>query len=453
VIDAVFAPELGESPEALALSPDAFRAAIAGSPRFARLDASARRLVLAIPDVKVDSAVIRQCLELPERLGAALDVRLLVAIDEFQELGVLESKRASIEPYRMMRSAWQRQKHVAYVISGSGRSMLERLVTSKTSPFFQHFELMQIGPLPREAALRLLVESCSGERRIPTGLAEIAIDLVGTRPFYLQMIGDAIIRNEPPYDQHTLKDVVQDMLFSAMGRLSLYFENELERLVGRSANLAAVLEALADGPRRLGEIARAIGAPPGQARGYVTRLADAVQRRPDGRYELDDATFGLWLRWRRPGGSVVPMVVLGDQAERAVAEHLSRCGFELVYQSKASRGAFDLLAMRAGHVLGVQVKRTELPVRFPRISWDRMEADGERYGWRWIVAAVSPDGEVTLFDPMRATTGRWVTLDREVAIGNILSWVDGRKTAELGKPPAVEVERSPPRRGRSPRRP
>ncbi len=424
VIDAVFAVELGESPEALALSPDTFRAAIAGSTRFPVLDATARRVVLAIPDAKMDSAMIRQCLELPERIGSALRLGLLIAIDEFQELGALASKRAGIEPYHMMRSAWQRQKHTAYVISGSGRSMLEELVTSKRSPFFQHFDVMPIGPLPREAALRLLVESGPADRRIPEPLAEAAVDLVGARPFYLQMLGDAITRTEPPYDRATLKAVVQDLLFSPMGRLSLYFENEHERLVGRSTNLAAVLEALAAGPRRLGEIARVIGAPPGQTRGYVARLADAVQRRPDGRYELDDATFGLWLRWRGPGGSVVPMTVLGDQAERAVAEHLSRCGFELVYQSRASRGAFDLLATRAAHQVGVQVKLTALPVRFSRAEWSRMEADGERFGWRWVVAAVSSDHGVTLLDPARATRGKAVSLGSKAAIENIVSWVD-----------------------------
>ena len=429
VIDAVFAAELGESPEALALSPDAFRAALAGSPRFPRLDAGTRRVVLALPDAPMDSALVRQCLELPERIGAALRLRLLVAIDEFQELGALSSKRVSVEPYRMMRSAWQLHKHAAYVISGSGRSMLEELVTSKSSPFFQHFELMQIGPLPREAALQLLAEGGRGERRIPEALAEAAIELVGARPFYLQMLGDAITRTHPPYDQTALKEIVQDLLFSPMGRLSLYFENELDHLVGRSANLAAVLETLADGPKRLGEIARAIGAPPGQTRGYVRRLADAVQQRPDGRYELDDSTFGLWLRWRRPGGSVVPMAVLGDDAERAVAGHLSRCGFELVYQSRASRGAFDLLATRAARQLGVQVKRAALPVRFARPEWSRMEADAKRFGWRWIVAAASPDGAVTLLDPAAATRGKAVTLDGRAAIGNILAWVDGPRVA------------------------
>src|SRR5262249_48925906 len=156
----------------------------------------------------------------------------------------------------------------------------------------------------------------------PATLAQQAVEVIGARPFYLQMLGDAIVRLDPPYDRSTLKAAVQDLLFSRTGRLSLYFENDFERLVGNSTNLASVLEALAAGPKRLVDVARAIGAPSGQARGYVERLGDAVVRRPYGLYELEDPTFGLWLRWRRPGGSVVPMTVLGEDAERTVAEHL-----------------------------------------------------------------------------------------------------------------------------------
>src|SRR5262249_59883079 len=111
-------------------------------------------------DAVLNGPFIRQCLELPERLATSLGIAILIAIDEFQELAALEAKREKLEPYRMMRSAWQRQQRTAYVISGSGRSMLEELVTAKTSPFFQHFALMPLGPLPAEAAVRLLVE-CS----------------------------------------------------------------------------------------------------------------------------------------------------------------------------------------------------------------------------------------------------------------------------------------------------
>src|SRR5262245_12957171 len=43
VLDAVFAAEIGESPEALAREPNVFRAALMGAPRFGRLDATTRR--------------------------------------------------------------------------------------------------------------------------------------------------------------------------------------------------------------------------------------------------------------------------------------------------------------------------------------------------------------------------------------------------------------------------
>jgi hypothetical protein len=97
------------------------------------------------------------------------------------------------------------------------------------------------------------------------------------------------------------------------------------------------------------------------------------------------------------------MTVLGDEAERAVAAHLARMGAELVYQSRASRGAFDLLALYAGNHLGVQVKRSALPVRFDKATWSRMSADAIRLGWRWVIAAVDDAGNVRLLDPTRAS--------------------------------------------------
>jgi len=424
VLDAMFASELGESPEALAQAPDAYRAALMDAPRFAKLDAGLRRFIFELPAAEIDPPFIRACLELPERLASALGTPILVAIDEFQELAVLTRKRGSIEPYPMMRSAWQKHRHTAYVISGSARTMLERLVTAKSSPFFQHFALMDLGPLPASAAIQLLVESSPSPRAIPTELAAEAVRVLGARPFYLQMLGESIVRTDPPYDRATLKGVIQDLLFSRTGRLALYFENEFDRLVGRSTTLAATLEGLARGPRRLADLAREIGAPSGQVLGYLDRLGDAVRRRDDGRHELEDETFGLWLSWRRPGGSVVPMGVLGDQAERVVAEHLARSGFELVYQSRGSRGAFDLLATRGAQQLGVQVKRSALPLRFAPAEWNRMTADAERLGWRWVVAAVSATDQVVLLDPRRMTKGRTMTLKAAATIDNIVAWID-----------------------------
>lgn len=53
---------------------------------------------------------------------------------------------------------------------------------------------------------------------------------------------------------------------------------------------------------------------------------------------LDDPPFAAWVRRRAPGGTVVPMSVAGDEAELAVARAMSAMGFDLVYQSRGSRG-------------------------------------------------------------------------------------------------------------------
>jgi Holliday junction resolvase len=197
---------------------------------------------------------------------------------------------------------------------------------------------------------------------------------------------------------------------------------EFEQLVGRSSTLAAVVEALADGPLRLGELATKIGSPTGAAVRYLERLGDAVLRKED-RYRLDDPVFALWVRWKKPGGTVVPMSVL--DAELEVAKRLAEMGFELVYQSRASRGAFDLLAMRGGGQLGVQVKRTSLPVRLKKMEHNRMRADAQRFGWRFVLAVVTPEPEhvVVFLDPERARAGRLLTLSEEASIDNLLAWL------------------------------
>jgi hypothetical protein len=188
--------------------------------------------------------------------------------------------------------------------------------------------------------------------------------------------------------------------------------------------LATTLDALADGRASLTSIAKSTHSSSGSTVSYLGRLQNAVAKTEDGLYQLTDPTFALWLKWRRPGGTVIPMNVVGDEAEKAVAKTLSSMGFDLVYQSKASRGAFDLLATRGALQLGIQVKRSALPLRFKQVEWARMVAEGDRLKWRWVVSAVAPTGEIYMLDPARALLRRGVCLTEKASITNLLSWLD-----------------------------
>jgi hypothetical protein len=424
VVDRVLGADAGVALFELADRPAEYRSALQRSARFAALPPAIRGEVLELPERALDGPALVGCLDLPEHLAKALRLRIVLAIDEFQELATLES-RPRIDPFAMMRSAWQRHRHVAYVISGSARTMLTELVTSERSPFFQHFSLMELGPLAREDAIALLVRSAPPGRPIHRELATRAVDAIGGHPFYLQLLGETLTAIQPPTDEVALREALAQLAFTRTGRLALYFESEYRRAIGRAASLAAVLHVLAMEPRRPGEVATALGVASGAAASYLDRLRDVVIRDDDDRWRIADPMFALWLRWRAPGGAAVPMTVIGSEAEQAVAEELARLGFDLVYQSRASRGAFDLLATRGARQLGVQVKRVQPPVRLPAAAWRRMQAEAARLGWHAVLAAVTPEGTVRFLDPAKVRiSGRTGVLGAAAAIDNLLLWLD-----------------------------
>ncbi|MFO0594032.1 MAG: AAA family ATPase [Myxococcaceae bacterium] len=440
-VEALLAREAGRSLAAAFHDPPAWRAALLEARAYRGLPPALQSTLAELPSTKLEGPALVQVLNVPERLAEALDQRVVVALDEFQELATLSAgKRGDV--MGLLRSVWQRHRRTTYVVSGSARSTLLELAGSQSSPFFQHFEVMELGPFGEAHALALFAHlSTELPHAIDAPLARRAFQVVGGSPFYLQVIGEAL-GEEPGRADVRLRSALQRVLFSDTGRLALYFFAEFQRLVGRATTLAATLNALAGGPKTLTEVARTIGSVPAGASGYLDRLGDAVVRGDDGKWALADPIFGLWLQWRQPGGSVLPMKLVGDEAELAVAQRLAELGFELVYQSRGSRGAFDLIAARGASVLAVQVKRSPLPLRFSTAAWERMVSDGERYGWKWLVAqvesaggkrktrAVTAAGTVHLLDPTRAKrSGTSMVLDADAVLERPLDWFETRRKA------------------------
>jgi AAA+ ATPase superfamily predicted ATPase len=423
-VEVLLSRDAGRSLAAEFKVPADWRAALVQSALFRSLPPALQTFVGELPQVALTGASLTEVLHLPERLAEALSAHLVIALDEFQELAALSTAKQAPDVMALLRSVWQRHRRTTYVVSGSARSTLLELTTSERSPFFQHFEVMEVGGFELAAAVELLTRaSAEGSHPITPALARRVFEAVGGSPFYLQVVGEALAE-EPGRADARLRAALQRVLFSDTGRLSLYFLNEFQRLVGRATTLAATLTALAEGPKLPGELAKALGSVPAAAVGYVQRLGDALVRGADGRWRVTDPIFALWLQWRQPGGSVLPMKMVGDEAELAVAQRLVHLGFELVYQSRGSRGAFDLLATRGARVLAVQVKRSPLPLRFTGEAWQRMSADGARYGWQWLVAQVESGGEVRLLDPERARRSKGVLLDEKSVLERPLDWLE-----------------------------
>jgi Holliday junction resolvase/AAA+ ATPase superfamily predicted ATPase len=359
----------------------------------------------------------RAAADLPESLGSDTGLKFVVIFDEFQECAKLNEfklvKEAVGDVFAFLRARWQRHRNVCYYLSGSEITLLQKIIQSETSPFFQHFSTLTLEPFDRANAAALCRElfAASG-RTLPGSLVNQLIDFTAGHPFYLQVLGEELCARAkgPKIPSPLFKEVVQDVLFANAGRLWLYFSAYFERHVKSSTSLAKTLSALAAGNRRVTDIARELGQATGVVSSWLSRLLDMdlIGKSPDG-YVFRDPTFELWIRGTRTHerAAIAPSL-LGDQAEKAVASKLAAEGFRLVYQSRASRGAFDLLAILNSHQVGLQVKKSKKSTCYiSRTEHDRMVEWGKRLGWKPILCLYANDGEILFF-----SLGRLVSTSR-----------------------------------------
>ncbi len=187
-----------------------------------------------------------------------------------------------------------------------------------------------------------------------------------------------------------------------------------EHLARRSAEYRALLQRSAG-----------FTALPSQVRADVLEIVEG---------EATPARVAVWLQLpeQLAEARALRLAVALDEFQELAALESVRKGFDpfALMRSqwqKHTRGAFDLLATRGATQLGVQVKRSELPLRFSKVAWSRMAAEAERLGWHWVVVAVSVTGAIVVLDPDRASDGREVRLGEEAAIDNLVLWLDRRE--------------------------
>ena len=395
----------------------------------------AARLGVEYDNLRARAAAYREVVRLPESIATADGVRFQFLLDEFQELTRLDRfrvvKQGFGSVYAMLREQWQSQAHCNYIVSGSAITMLRQILEEPSAPLFQHFTSVRLDPLPHDVAVAMLVEfSRLSGRRIPPGLGRSIVELVGPNPYYLQVIGEELVlsADAPEIDHPTWRRVCQRVLLESSGRLYQYHQRIHASVVGRSSVQEKILFALADGPKRGSEIAAAVGLPQSRlgAKLPVLLNQDIIEREAT-TYRLSDPCYRLWLRAiRRDAPNVIGPLLLGDESERNVARELAKQGVGLVYQSRASRGSFDLLAVYQAHEIGVQVRRLKaFPGYVSARDLGRMQRDAKTLGWHGVLA-FDVNGTIT-FHPLSSgrPTKRGRRFDEQGALAHVLDVLDG----------------------------
>ncbi|CDD20716.1 putative uncharacterized protein [Prevotella sp. CAG:732] len=88
-----------------------------------------------------------EILELPERIAKEQGVRIVVCIDEFQQIGEFSD---SLTVQKRLRGVWQHHQHVSYCFFGSKKHLMENIFQSRRMPFYQFGEMLHLKCIPTE---------------------------------------------------------------------------------------------------------------------------------------------------------------------------------------------------------------------------------------------------------------------------------------------------------------
>jgi hypothetical protein len=121
-------------------------------------------------------------------LAEKFNIRIVIAIDEFQYLNF--AKQAVPEIFHVMRSKWQFQKRVSYVISGSAVGMLKEIMSSKNQPFYQYFYSIRVNPFNRETSKEFLRKGFETDGvKVSEEYIEKIVEYVDGFPAWLNLVG------------------------------------------------------------------------------------------------------------------------------------------------------------------------------------------------------------------------------------------------------------------------
>ena len=93
------------------------------------------------------SRIAEDVLSLPELIAEKRGVRIIICIDEFQQIGDFAD---SLSFQKKLRSVWQLQRNVSYCLYGSKKHLMEKMFQSKSYPFYRFGDMVYLGKIDEE---------------------------------------------------------------------------------------------------------------------------------------------------------------------------------------------------------------------------------------------------------------------------------------------------------------
>lgn len=181
----------------------------------------------------------KEILQLPEKIAAKKNIKLIICIDEFQNI---ESFKDPLLFQKKLRTEWQHQKLVTYCLYGSKQHMMTSLFEKQSMPFYKFGDVMYLSKIERKEWVKYIQKQFVASHKIITAdLADTIAAAVEDHSYYVQQLCYIIwLSTQKKVSKELIEKSIDDLLIQN----TLLYSRDTEDLTGPQLNF---LKALANG--------------------------------------------------------------------------------------------------------------------------------------------------------------------------------------------------------------
>ena len=232
-----------------------------------------------------------EILDLAEKIASARGLRIVVCIDEFQQLANLREYK---DMEGKMRSVWQHHSHVSYCFYGSKRHMMVNIFNNASSPFYHFGQVIFLNKIAAEDWIPFIIDRFkSTEKKISYEVAQKICDITECHSWYLQQLCFFLwSRTEGKATEQLLEEATEALVDTN----SPMFINDTDKLTSSQIQM---LLAINDGESQLSSDAVVRRYDLGNANTInrnkrLLQERDFIEKR-DGSFAFCDPIYRLWF--------------------------------------------------------------------------------------------------------------------------------------------------------------
>lgn len=243
---------------------------------------------LELKDIEISA---NQILELPELISKKRNIRIVVCLDEFQNVSFFDE---SLAFQKKLRSVWQLHQTATYCIYGSKRHIITDMFESQSMPFYKFGETIFLDKIDTKYWHPYITGNFEKTgKNISKKLAQKIVSLVENHPYYVQLLSHNVwLHTETKCTEKTINTAIDNLLYQN----SILYQKDIDNLTNPQINF---LKAIIDGVEQFSSKDNLNKYDLGTS-GNILRIKNALESKEiidlwGSKIEFIDPVFKLWF--------------------------------------------------------------------------------------------------------------------------------------------------------------